>query len=164
MKQIYLLKHAYVPNWVYVGATTCKSLKSHFGKHWSTNRLANNTKLAKALRCSERSDWSITQLHGFSENWSHWEPQYIRAFDSYHGGLNSTASGAPESTTAHKRNAVNQAKANSTKASKSVLCSNGAIYASTHEASRQTGVSQGQISASCRGLVKKPRKFTWNYV
>lgn len=55
-------------------------------------------------------------------------------------------------------------KMNASKA-KQVLCvETGEIYASAHEVARQTGFSQGNISAACRGQYEKAYGFHWQYV
>lgn len=54
---------------------------------------------------------------------------------------------------------INKAKA------KKVLCvETGVIYASAHEAARQLGFGQGNISSACRGEYKQAYGFQWKYV
>lgn len=54
---------------------------------------------------------------------------------------------------------MNKAKA------KRVLCvETGVIYDSAHEAGRQTGFGQGNISAACRGDYARAYGFHWEYV
>jgi len=48
---------------------------------------------------------------------------------------------------------------------KRVLCvETGVVYVSAHEAARQTGFGQGNISAACRGEYKKAYGFQWKYL
>jgi hypothetical protein len=155
-KQIYLLKHAYVPTWEYVGATSEKRLTDSLCKKWWVKR-KQNTLLMKALRSSEdKSDWTITQLHDFSEDWQQLEAKYIREYDSFHNGLNSTASGAWEPTK-RRISAMQNIKG------KPVLCSNGITYISLSEAARQTGAFKTNISEVLSGNRKTAGGFTWSY-
>lgn len=171
-KRIYLLKHAYVDTWQYVGATSEKYININLNKKWC-DRHRSNTLLYKAFRCSQRSDWSIEQLHDFTEDWERLEAEYIAKYDSFHNGLNSTASGAWEYTHKLQKIASSMGKKygkingpiNAKKAlSKPVLCSNGLTYLSVGEASRQTGISKGNISSCLSGNRKTAGSLTWHYL
>lgn len=49
--------------------------------------------------------------------------------------------------------------------SKRVKCKEtGIIYASTHQAQRKTGVSQGNISSCCNGRYKTAGGYHWQYI
>jgi hypothetical protein len=166
MKQIYLLKHKYNPHWQYVGATTHKRINDSLAKKWC-HRYKQNTLLFKAMRCSERSDWTITQLHDFSEDWTALEAKYIHEYDTFHNGLNSTASGAFESTVAHRASASRNGKRNGTAngktRSKPVICCDTIFFDSAMEASRQTGINKGNISSCLSGKLKTAGGFTWRF-
>jgi hypothetical protein len=135
------------------------------------NKHKKNTLLSKAFRCSglDKSDWTITQLHDFSEDWQQLEAKYIREYDSFHNGLNSTISGACENTDRLKAaasiNGQRNGAANSRKSrSKPVICCSTILFDSTRDASRQTGVNQRDISRCCLGKRKTAGGFTWNFV
>lgn len=163
MKQIYLLRHKHIPHWVYVGATTTPRLHDVLCKKWCDKTRTGQSKvlLYKALRCSDgiKSDWEITQLHGFSEDWQELERLNIVAYDSYNNGLNSTASGTWEFTKAF----ISAILHNSIKSSKSVVCQETVIFGSMSEASRETGAQLGHISRCCSGKRKTAGGFTWRY-
>ena len=173
MKQIYLLKHKYVPNWVYVGATSNKYLSQSFAKKWCdrNKKWYRNVLLYKALRCTEesRTDWEITQLHSPSEDWESLEGKYIVEYNSYHNGLNSTVSGQFESTPAHKAASSRTGKltgviTGGTTSSKPILCSNGISYKSAMDAERQTGINNASISSCCHGKRKHAGGFIWHFI
>ena len=55
-------------------------------------------------------------------------------------------------------------KLNRSKAKKVLCVETGTVYESAHEAARQTGFGQGNISAACRGMYKQAYGFRWEYV
>lgn len=158
-KQIYLLKHKHVVTNKYIGATSCIWLSRDFGRKWGSNRLNDNTKLTKALRASNRQDWEMVQLHDFTENWEDLEAKYIQEYDSFHNGLNSTASGKWESTPVHKK----LMSVNGKLRAKPVICSSTIVFDSAAEAGRQLGIYANSISGCCTGKRKSAGGFTWRY-
>lgn len=162
MKQIYLLRHKHVPNWAYVGATSEKYLSSSFGKKWLSKH-KKNTVLAKALRCSEREDWSITQILDFSPEWKFHEAWYIDWYSTYVNGLNSTASGASERTPKNKAaSAINCAKVAQLRA-KPVICCDNILFDSAAEAARQLGIDSSRITKCCLGKANIAGGFRWRF-
>jgi hypothetical protein len=168
-KQIYLVRDKYNPYWVYVGATTHKNINDSLAKKWceKTRKCKSSNLLLKAMRCSYREDWEIVKLHDYSEDWEELERLNIIAYDSYNNGLNSTASGAFESTPAHKAASANnlaQVQGLSVLVtSKPVLCSNGVTYSSTSEAARVLGIARPNISKALAGYRKSAGGFTWRF-
>lgn len=127
LKRIYLLQHAYVDIWRYVGATsrTYSILGSKFRDAARADLV--NTKLYKAFRSSSKSDWSMTTLHSHDENWEELEAEYIKKYDSFYNGLNSTASGGV-------RDLTNYQTYNKARQQKIIDTGTGIVYDSITEA------------------------------
>lgn len=53
---------------------------------------------------------------------------------------------------------------NASKAKRVLCVETGVIYVSAHDAARQTGFSQGNISCACRGVYEQAYGFHWQYV
>lgn len=96
---------------------------------------------------------------------------YLFAYYAQHG---SPRKGAKVSEEGRRR--MSEARKNSEKAQASIQILNqskaktvrcietGTIYASAHEAARQTGFSQSNISAACRGAFKQAYGYHWEYI
>ena len=55
-------------------------------------------------------------------------------------------------------------KLNASKAKRVLCIETGIVYRSVHDAANQCGLSQGNISAACRGVYKQAYGFHWEYV
>lgn len=146
-KQIYLLRHNNNPSYKYVGATSL-TLREYFSRVWGS-RLWNNRPLYKAMRGTWRNEWSITQLHDYTEDWQRLEAKHIKAHKSYTKGLNAYPTGQG---------------ANSPVNCKKVLRSDGVIYDSASIAARETGIDRSDICKVCRGVKGSAGGYTWQYV
>ena len=152
-KQIYIIQHNTDKSKRYVGATS-KSLSEHFSNVWSERYKEKSRPLALAMRSTWRSDWSISQLHDFSEDWASLEKKYVKDRNTFKKGLNCSKDGSGNIMTAKHRLSI----------SKAILCSNGTLYMNAREASLLTGVPRSSIRRCCQGIYKQAGGFTWQFV
>lgn len=149
MKRIYLISHAYVPHWRYVGATK-NSLSKLFSQKWA-GRLRydrRNTPLYKAFRCSNKQEWTIKEVVGPTKLWQHYEEHSISYYQTYINGLNTTNNGKGFGHTF----------------AKPVISSLGNIYPSVAEAARAVnGIASG-VSQVCRGDRSTYKGLTWRFI
>lgn len=97
--------------------------------------------------------------------------EFLREYYRIHGGTRKGSHHTEESrkkmSEARKRSAAvqeNIARLNRAKAKKVLCVETGVVYESTHEAGRQTGYAQANISAACRGRRERAYGFHWEYV
>jgi hypothetical protein len=160
-KQIYIIEHAHIKTWKYVGATK-GSLDRNLASKWC-HRKKKNFILSRVMKDSWRAHWSIRQLHDFTEDWERLEAEYIARYDTYHNGLNSTPSGQHEVTEIQRTNMANVQKTQCQ--TKPIRCiDNGIVYSSATEAMRQTNINQSDISKCCRGQRRSAGGFKWEFV
>lgn len=162
MKQIYLIRHKYVPYWKYVGAS--KSAKDILHKKWGSKQgKMHNNLCMKAFRCSERKDWETVLLHDFSEDWETLEAKYIQQYDTFRNGLNSTASGAWESTPKHRASMRVVGLSLGPKSRKAVVGAGRIYFDSGKQAEERTGINAKNIASCCTGKRKTAGGFTWRH-
>jgi hypothetical protein len=160
-KQIYIIEHTHIKTWKYVGATK-GSLEHNLASKWY-ERNRKNVLLSRVMKDSLRKNWSIRQLHDFTEDWERLEAEYIAQYDTYHTGLNSTPSGQHEMTDIQRINMSNIQKKHLL--TKPVRCvDNGIVYSSAYDAMRLTTIHQSHISKCCRGKLRTAGGFKWEFV